>query len=64
MQCPYCRLPKGTSYKTKVLDTRSYWEPNERRYYIERRRECTNCKERFTTIENSPKVKSIQQEKS
>lgn len=54
MQCPYCRTPDGDAYKTKVLETRHWWEPTRGYYYVERRRECTQCKTRFSTKERSP----------
>jgi transcriptional regulator NrdR family protein len=57
MFCPYCRDANGWSYKTKVLDTRSYWNDQRNYFYLERRRECPECERRFTTIERSPKVK-------
>lgn len=57
MFCPYCCGPDGEGQKTKVLDTRSFWEPNRRCFYLERRRECTKCKTRFTTKERSPSVR-------
>lgn len=58
MMCPFCRDKNGESFKTKVIETRSFWEPNKYRYYLERRRECKHCGERFTTMEYSPQVKS------
>ena len=42
MRCPYCR-----SSKTRVLDSRISREANA----IRRRRECLDCKRRFTTYE-------------
>ena len=50
MRCIFC----GNFY-SKVLDSR----PNEEGYAIRRRRECLNCKKRFTTyekIENRPLI--------
>jgi transcriptional repressor NrdR len=40
MQCPYCGQPES-----RVVDTRSTGES------IRRRRECQNCRKRFTTYE-------------
>ena len=57
MKCPFCVQPDGRAYKTKVIETRNYWEPNEKVFYVERRRECVHCEERFTTKEIAPKVK-------
>ncbi len=48
MKCPYCRY-----HDSKVIDSRSV-EDNEK---IRRRRECLQCKKRFTTyevVEHSP----------
>lgn len=42
MRCPYCR-----SLKTRVADSRLSREANA----IRRRRECLDCKRRFTTYE-------------
>ncbi|MGK7934715.1 MAG: transcriptional regulator NrdR [Xenococcaceae cyanobacterium] len=42
MQCPYCQ-----NTESRVLESRS----TERRQSIRRRRECLNCKHRFTTYE-------------
>ena len=42
MQCPYCQ-----STESRVLESRS----TEGRQSIRRRRECLNCKHRFTTYE-------------
>ena len=43
MKCPYC-----DHEDTKVIDSR----PTEDGYEIRRRRECENCRRRFTTYEN------------
>lgn len=40
MQCPYCAQPDS-----RVVDTRATYES------IRRRRECLNCRKRFTTYE-------------
>jgi transcriptional repressor NrdR len=42
MRCPYCQATD-----TRVLDT----TPDEARGGIRRRRECENCRQRFTTFE-------------
>lgn len=42
MKCPYCQYRES-----KVIDTR----PTEESEKIRRRRECLNCKKRFTTYE-------------
>ena len=42
MRCPFC-----TANDTRVLDSRLANEGDQ----VRRRRECTNCKERFTTFE-------------
>lgn len=43
MKCPYCN-----SNKTKVVDTRSDAQGN-----VRRRRECSNCGDRFSTLERA-----------
>lgn len=43
MRCPYCQ-----AQDTKVIDSRLSGEGEQ----VRRRRECTVCKERFTTYEN------------
>ena len=43
MKCPFCG-----SENTKVIDSRAYSDGNS----IKRRRECEDCKKRFTTHEN------------
>lgn len=47
MRCPYC-----CSETTKVVDKRDNYEDRSTR----RRRECLNCKKRFTTYERIEKV--------
>ncbi len=42
MHCPFCNTPDS-----KVIDSRLVSENNQ----IRRRRECTSCRERFTTYE-------------
>ena len=42
MKCPFC-----SNEETKVIDSR----PTEEGHTIRRRRECENCKRRFTTYE-------------
>ena len=44
MRCPFC-----TNADTRVIDSRLVGEGDQ----IRRRRECTNCKERFTTYESA-----------
>lgn len=44
MRCPFCTDPD-----TRVIDSRLVGEGDQ----IRRRRECTNCKERFTTYESA-----------
>lgn len=44
MNCPFCRNPE-----TKVIDTRE----NDNGTSIRRRRQCTKCGKRFTTIEST-----------
>ena len=43
MKCPYC-----SSSKTKVVDTRSDAQGN-----VRRRRECSSCGDRFSTLERA-----------
>jgi len=43
MKCPFCGFEED-----KVIDSR----PTEEGYAIRRRRECLDCKKRFTTYEN------------
>jgi len=45
MLCPSCEE------KTKVLETRQFYDKNFDFYYMERRRECLSCAERFFSIE-------------
>lgn len=47
MHCPFCSTPDS-----KVIDSRLVSENNQ----IRRRRECINCKERFTTYETAELV--------
>ncbi|MDA3977796.1 MULTISPECIES: transcriptional regulator NrdR [Gallibacterium] len=44
MHCPFCAAPE-----TKVIDSRLVAEG----YQVRRRRECLQCKERFTTFESA-----------
>jgi transcriptional repressor NrdR len=44
MHCPFCSVPDS-----KVIDSRLVAESNQ----IRRRRECVDCKERFTTYETA-----------
>jgi transcriptional regulator NrdR family protein len=57
MLCPYCRTPEGNSYKTKILETRTFWNPERSHYFVERRHKCKGCEEEFWTVEKSPTVK-------
>jgi len=58
MICPYCVDPKTTDgYQTKVTDTRRFFDDVRRRFYMERKRVCTHCHQRFTTREFSPVIK-------
>ena len=50
MKCPYCSSPE-----LKVIDKR----PTENNAAIRRRRECLNCKKRFTTYERIESVNLI-----
>ena len=43
MRCPFCQ-----SDDTKVLDTRLIGEGSQ----VRRRRECTSCNERYSTLES------------
>lgn len=47
MRCPFCENPD-----TKVIDSR----PTEEGHAIRRRRECDNCKKRFTTYEKVEEI--------
>lgn len=47
MHCPFCSTPDS-----KVIDSRLVSENNQ----VRRRRECTRCKERFTTYETAELV--------
>ncbi len=47
MKCPYCE-----KIDTKVIDSR----PTEEGHAIRRRRECDNCKRRFTTYEKVEEI--------
>jgi len=40
-----------------VTDTRRYFDDVRRRFYMERKRVCTHCDQRFTTREFSPIIK-------
>lgn len=50
MICPYCDY-----YETKVIDSR----PTNEGQAIRRRRECINCKKRFTTYEKMEEIPLI-----
>ncbi len=45
MFCPSCES------KTAVLETRRYFDKAGNFYYLERKRKCTECMEKFTSIE-------------
>ena len=47
MKCPFCE-----NIDTKVIDSR----PTEEGHAIRRRRECDNCKKRFTTYEKVEEI--------
>lgn len=47
MKCPFCE-----NQDTKVIDSR----PTEEGHAIRRRRECENCKKRFTTYEKVEEI--------
>lgn len=47
MRCPFCE-----NQDTKVIDSR----PTEEGHAIRRRRECENCKKRFTTYEKVEEI--------
>ena len=47
MKCPYC-----SSLESKVIDSR----PTDDGHVIRRRRECMNCKQRFTTYEKVEEI--------
>lgn len=47
MLCPSC------DGKTVVLATRKYYYKDKDFYYIERKRRCTKCNEKFDSIEIS-----------
>lgn len=50
MKCPYCE-----NIDTKVIDSR----PTEEGHAIRRRRECDNCKRRFTTYEKVEEIPMV-----
>ena len=54
MLCPFCVDKHLNTHNTKVLDSRSFWDPNRKRFYVERRRVCSHCEKRFSTTEYSP----------
>lgn len=45
MLCPSCEE------RTKVLETRQFYDKNGGFYYLDRRRECLSCGERFFSLE-------------
>lgn len=50
MKCPYCEFDES-----KVIDSR----PTDEGHVIRRRRECTECKNRFTTYEKIEEIPLI-----
>jgi transcriptional repressor NrdR len=50
MKCPYCEFDES-----KVIDSR----PTDEGHVIRRRRECTKCKNRFTTYEKIEEIPLI-----
>jgi len=50
MKCPYCEFDES-----KVIDSR----PTDEGHVIRRRRECSNCKNRFTTYEKIEEIPLI-----
>jgi transcriptional repressor NrdR len=50
MKCPYCEFDES-----KVIDSR----PTDENHVIRRRRECGNCKNRFTTYEKVEEIPLI-----
>lgn len=50
MKCPYCEFDES-----KVIDSR----PTDEGHVIRRRRECTQCKNRFTTYEKVEEIPLI-----
>lgn len=50
MLCPRC-LHNEEQVKMATLETRTFFDPNKNSPYIQRRKSCPNCGERFTTIE-------------
>lgn len=45
MLCPSCEE------RTKVLETRQFYDKDGGFYYLDRRRECLSCGERFFSLE-------------
>lgn len=45
MLCPSCEE------RTKVLETRQFYDKDGEFYYLDRRRECLSCGERFFSLE-------------
>ncbi|MTI70767.1 MAG: transcriptional regulator NrdR [Firmicutes bacterium] len=54
MKCPYCDY-----FESKVVDSR----PTDEGQAIRRRRECTNCKKRFTTYEKIEEIPLVVKKK-
>jgi transcriptional regulator NrdR family protein len=51
MICWRCVEDESMQYKTQVLETREYTDPEINENYIYRRRRCLNCGREFRTIE-------------
>jgi transcriptional regulator NrdR family protein len=45
VKCPTCQD------KTRTVDTRNFYDPNEDFDYVERRHMCENCGHKFQSIE-------------
>lgn len=45
MLCPSCEE------RTKVLETRQFYDKDVGFYYLDRKRECLSCNERFASLE-------------
>lgn len=48
--CPRC-LHNEEGVKMKTLETRNFIDPQKDSPYVQRRKSCPNCGEKFTTIE-------------
>lgn len=52
MICYECFRNDGEMYKTKCLETRTYHDEKLNYFWVKRTHQCTNCDEKFCTIEN------------